>query len=94
MRAGGEGAFLTNTGVLDMRSIHMPCFCLRHAVRRGKNLSTQHVPKEVGSNKWEDGGCRRAVRLVGARAGPYDGAEAIAGCVDLRSIDLQVAITG
>jgi hypothetical protein len=33
-----------------------------------------------------DGGCRRAVRPVGARAGPCTGTEAIAGCVALRKV--------
>ena len=31
-----------------------------------------------------DGGCRRGVRPVGARAGPCTGPEDIAGCVALR----------
>jgi hypothetical protein len=41
-------------------------------------------PRRMALQQTGDGGCRRAVRPIGARAGPCTGPEAITSCVTLR----------
>lgn len=107
MRAGGEGAFLTNTGVLvthvqtPSRSAVGLQGCVRMRQARKMRLAwglwwhRAVKPRRLALQQTGDGVCRRAVRLIGARAGPCTGPEAIAGCVALRkAMALQQTVDG
>ena len=62
----------------------MPCCYLHHAVRRGPTYLCEATPRGPRPSSQGDGCCRRAIRPVGAHAGPCTGPEDIAGCVALR----------
>jgi hypothetical protein len=88
-RAGGWSMPDSTGGACHVHpyAVHARCRVAALLQKRPRNPFIGTVCRD----KSRHGGCRRAVRPVGARAGTYTGAEAVAGCVDLRSISTYTA---